>query len=400
MRISTSQIYSSTLRQLNRSLNDYTELNLMNSSQKRINAPSDDPIGAAQVVTLRASDDCLAGYMENCAVATDMLSTADATLQEASEMITAALEICEQASTETYTAVQLRAMAIEVREYTDNLYIEANTKLGGNALFAGNDLANDAYEQTLTLTLQDDALEMSDVVAVTGEADMAVWVQFAESGTLGADELDYRYSLDGGQSWTADTVGITSNATLSLDCGSCSVEFQAGAEVTEAEEEGEGAGFLIRSAHAYVGTGRATSLEVAENSSVEVTLVGLDVFGGIDSGTGLAAEEPNLFETLSELAAYLDVGDTESVAECLDRLNLCHEQLLTAATRVGARENRANYAQQDQGQLQELVTASISRREDADATQILVELNQAEYVYEAVLSTTSQILNLNLLNFL
>ncbi|MGE4506238.1 MAG: flagellar hook protein, partial [Desulfovibrionaceae bacterium] len=114
MRVSTSQIFSSSLSYINDSLSDLSTLNNMNSTQKRINSPSDDPSGAANVVVLRAEESCLSGYLDACARAYELLSSADTALQSASELIISALETAEQAATETYTDEQLDAMAIEI----------------------------------------------------------------------------------------------------------------------------------------------------------------------------------------------------------------------------------------------------------------------------------------------
>jgi flagellar hook-associated protein 3 FlgL len=52
------------------------------------------------------------------------------------------------------------------------------------------------------------------------------------------------------------------------------------------------------------------------------------------------------------------------------------------------------------GVISEVTDNSISSLEDADATQILIELEQANYIYEAVLSSTSDIMQMSLLDYL
>ena len=396
MRISTSQIYANSLRQINSALSDYSLLNQMNSSQKKLMSASDDPWGAAKVVELQSANSQLQAWIENCGFATDMLSSMDSALQDSSEIITSALEVCEQGSTGTYTTAQLRSMAIEVRQYAESLMTAANTELGGDSLFAGNDLAGDAYDIALGVTIDDPSLSASNVGLVTGEVDTSVWVQFDTGGTVGTDALTYRWSEDGGTTWTSATLAI---GDTTLVCGDCSLTLTAGSVVTAADGEGEGAGLIIREAMVYAGSSRNMTMSIAEDSTVETTLVGSEVFGGRDA-SGDAYEEPNLFETLSDLAAYMDIGDTDAVAECLEKLEACQVNLTTANARVGAIETRVTYAESEQSVLSELVDNAISNREDADATQILIELNEAQYVYQAVLSSTADIMQMSILSYI
>jgi flagellar hook-associated protein 3 FlgL len=369
----------------------------MNSTQKRINSPSDDPSGAANVVVLRAEESCLSGYLDACARAYELLSSADSALQSASELIISALETAEQAATETYTDEQLDAMAIEILSNMESLYALANTQLGGTSVFAGNDIDNDAYEITLGMTIADDAFSNADVTAITGEIDDMVWVQFDDGGTIGGTEdLTYRYSTDGGETWTEATLAAGDTV---LDLGTCTGEFATGTTVTAADGEAEGAGFVIRETYMYTGSSRNMEVEIAENSSMAVTSVGSEIFGGVDEN-GDPYPDPNLFETLGDLAAYMIMGDSDAVAESLDKLNECHEQLTTANADIGARMTRAAYAESNQTMMLELVTNSISSEEDADATQLLIELNQAEYVYQAVLQSTADIMSMSLLDYI
>jgi flagellar hook-associated protein 3 FlgL len=400
MRISTSQIYASTLSQLNSSLTDVMELNTMNTTQKRINSPSDDPAGMGLTMELRAYDSSLSGYVENCSVASSMLSLQDEEFMLASEQITAALELAEQGSTGTYEFDQLVLMAEEAAGYVDSLFNIANTKYGEDSVFAGDDLGDDAYEYGLGVSMTNDTLSNGNFTSVTGEIDSTLSVRFDETGTVGGtDDLDYSYSTDGGQTWTS-AVLAAGDTTLVID--DCEVEMLSGTAVTEEDEANgvEGSEFLIRTAVYYTGSDKDMDLYVAENTEMDVTTVGSEYFGGIDPVTGEAYEAPNLFESLCELEAYLAVGDADGVADALEELREAQTNLEAGNANVGARENRASYMQQSQGLVQEVLASSISMEEDANATQLAIELEQANYVYEAVISSTAKIIDMSLLNYI
>ncbi len=397
MRISTSQIFSQSLRQMNSSLSDVTELNMMNSSQKKINRPSDDPNGMGKIMELDSYNQSLSGYLDNGSVADSYLSLADQSLVLASENISAALETAEQASTETYTTTQLRMMAEEMESYLDSLLTISNTQMGTSSVFAGTDLESNAYEAAIGVTLTNDSLTTSDFVALTGEADESVYVRFDSDGTIGTDELIYHYSTDGGDSWTFATL-VAGDATLAL--GTCQVELTAGTAVTTADGDGNGTEFIVRRAMAYTGSDEAMSVNISENTEIDMTTVGSSIFGGISSSTGEPYSGQNLFETISDCIAFMEIGDHDGVAACLEKLGDAHESVEAQAANIGARENKVSYTQQSLSLVQEITNSSISREEDADAAQILVELEQASYVYEAVLTSSSRIMNMSLLDYI
>ena len=397
MRISTSQIFSQSLRQINASLSDVSELNSMNSTQKRINRPSDDPAGMGRVVELRAYDETLSGYLNNCSVAGEYLSTADQALVQASEVISAALENAEQGATETYTTDQLRMLADEMSSYLDSLASIANTRMGSDSLFGGNDLESSAYEEGLGVTLTNESLEAADFVSVSGELDSSIYVRFDSAGDIGTDALDYRYSTDGGDTWTSATLAA-GDTTLVLD--DCEVELVAGTAVTEADDAYGGTEFIVRRAMQYMGSDEAMTVSISEGSAVAMTSVGSDIFGGVDAATGTAYGEPNLLEAIADCVAFLETGNFDGVADCLETIRAGLEDMEAGGANLGARETRISNTEQSLSLVQEMVNSSISGEEDADATQILVELEQANYVYEAVLSSSSDILKMSLLNYI
>lgn len=397
MRISTSQIFSQSLNHMNTALNDVAELNMMQSSQKKINRPSDDPAGMANVMDLTAYDQSLSGYMDNCGTATDSLDLADQALMQVSENITAAMELAEQGSTDTYTDEQLQMMALEMESYLDSILAISNTQMGADSLFAGDDLGNNAYEMGLGVTLPNDSLNDADFASMTGEIDSTVHVQFSEPGVIGTDEIDYQYSTDNGQTWTTATLAA---GNTTIDVGTAQIDFTTGTSVTPADGNGNGTEFYLREAAHYTGSDTAMSVAISENTNVDMTTVGSTVFGGVDPATNMPYTEPNLFETLSDCIVYMENGDQDAVAACLDDLRDAHENVETGSANVGARENKISYTEQSLGLIREVTTNSISREEDANATQLIVELEQANYVYEAVLNSSADIMKMSILNYI
>jgi len=396
MRISTSQIFSQSLNQINSSLADVAKLNAMNSSQKKLNSPSDNPFGMGTVIELRTYDKTLSGYLDNCDAAASALSLADSILLEASEIITAARELAEQGATETYTATQLTMMAEEMAGYLDSLMTMANAQLGTDSVFAGNALNSSAYKTGLGVTLTNDTLSNASFVAISGELDsLSISVRLGSDGVVGTDELDYSYSTDGGNTWTSATLAAGDTV---FDLGSCAVELSAGTAVTQADDDGNGTGFIVRAAVVYTGSDTAMTVAISESSDVAMTTVGSDIFGGLD-GNGNPYGDPNLFEIVADCIACLANGDHAGVAENVEALRQAQEHLEAANANIGARENRISYTSDAISRVRSITTNAISGVEDADAAQILVELEQANYIYEAVLTSSASIMRMSLLDY-
>ncbi|MEZ6855042.1 flagellar hook-associated protein FlgL [Halodesulfovibrio aestuarii] len=398
MRIATSQIYTASLKQMNTSLNNVMELQMMTSSQKKLNNPSDDPSGAALSMQLRSYSATLLTYEDNCTLGKSYLATADGALQVCSERLTSISELAEQAATETYTNVQMEDMAIELRQEMDSLFQMANTKMGEIYLFSGNDIENSAYEKSLGVTIDDSSMTHADVVSVQGSASHTVYIQMTESGTAGGTEdLDYQYSTDGGETWTTGTLLA---GDTEIAAGDTSITLATGTAVTAEDGSGEGTNLYIRTAYEYEGSDDELSLAIGEDTTLGVTLAGSSVFGGIDPATGEPYPDPNLFEALGDLVAYMETGNTDGVASCIETVNDAYEHMLQQAASVGARQNTAENTATAIGITRDCSVSQISSIEDADATQLTVEMAQAEYVYEAVLSTTTSVFQLNILSYL
>jgi len=88
------------------------------------------------------------------------------------------------------------------------------------------------------------------------------------------------------------------------------------------------------------------------------------------------------------------------VAECVEKIRSAYENVEAANANVGARESKIDYTKASLSVVRSTTSTSISREEDADTAQILVEYEQANTVYQAVLSTTSKVMSTSLLDYL
>ncbi|WP_298032895.1 flagellar hook protein [uncultured Desulfovibrio sp.] len=214
IRITQSMMYSDMVGQMQKNLAGYMGSNEQGSTQKKINRPSDDPAGTYRVLTTRDDLNATAQYQTNVDTAKGWVQLSMNILgNKVSTAITGIKTLAEQASSGTYTAAQREIMANQVRQYFGELLNYANTEFEGKSLFAGHRYDSSAFEEGLALTSWDD--NWSGVLnqggySIQGATGSTTLIQFTSDGTLGVNALTYRWSKDGGATWTDATVAAGS----------------------------------------------------------------------------------------------------------------------------------------------------------------------------------------------
>lgn len=139
MRISTQQIYDNGLRNMQdvtqQQQKTYNEL----SSGKKINQPSDDPVGAARVMQLNQTLSLSSQYQNNITLATNNLNLEDSTFSSVSSTLKNIRDLTLQANDGSLSASDRKAVATQVGQLLTQLTGLANTKdSSGQYLFSGN----------------------------------------------------------------------------------------------------------------------------------------------------------------------------------------------------------------------------------------------------------------------
>ncbi len=511
MRVTQQSIYGNIISHNNASLSKLISTNLQSSTQKRINAPSDDPVGAVQVLGTRTDISQLTQYQRNITSAKGWLTQTDSTLTSVSTLITSIKGYAEQGATGTVTKENRGEICSAVRQYFQQLISLANTTYNDRSLFAGQKTDTEAFAQTLWMHSNDRAFDAAVAsnggFSIAGGSDTAVLVQF--TGTDPATHRPaFRYSSDGGTTWTTGSYAATApsgtaqrlqlgngltvdvpDAALDAVTPSATTEdangtwmwirpsavYQGnakdsvtarpiGTSVVDAAADGTFAGnvmvradsnssFAAGSTFGYsysldggttwvtgntsgVADGDSVTLAVpggiltlssngggivagnqffiqpataditiaiSPTDSVVVNGVGKDIFGGIYNGQAVAfsgSNAGNLFETVGKLIGYLETNNQQGCQEALEALTASQNRILTVAASVGARENRVTAAGTMVQTLKENSTTTLSNVEDADLTELITRLAEQELAYQAVLKSSSTVMNLSLVSYI
>lgn len=511
LRVTQQSIYGAIVQRNNASLAKLMETNLQSSTQKRINAPSDDPNGAATVLQTRADISQLTQYKRNIDNANGWLTQCDSTLNSVSTLITSIKGYAEQGATGSVTDENRGEIASAVRQYFQQLISQANTTYGQNALFAGQKTDAEAFTQSLWMNSNDAAFDAAVAsnggFAIAGDSASTVLVQFMGTDTV-THQPAFDYSSDGGATWTSGSYNAAPSATTQqLNLGGVTMTLDNNAldavKASADHNDNTGTWMWIRPTAVYNGntnddiivqntagttvvgsaagnfsgnvsvridspcdftsatpfsfsystdggrswvTGNTSgtvdtvdglvslpvpggtltlaanggvlaagdqffiqpstadiSVAISPTDSVVVNGVGKDIFGGVYNGAAVTfngSDAANLFETVGKLVGYLETNNQQGCQEALDQLTASQEKVLTVTATVGARENRVTAAGTMVDTLAENSGTTLSNVEDADLTELITRLAQQELAYQAVLKSSTTVMNLSLVSYI
>ncbi|WP_031386168.1 flagellar hook-associated protein FlgL [Desulfonatronum thiodismutans] len=200
MRVSHRNIYANVLSYMNRSLSGLVELNLQASSQKKINRPSDDPIGMSRVLSYRDSMASMAQYRKNIDTAQGWNGLADENLIQVNVVITRLKELAQQAATGTLSGDNREQISFEARQLYSQLITLSNASYEGKYIYSGHKTDTLAFREALFAQSNGNGTLDGNILSVEGGTSGTVLVQFLDDDDI-SEQPPFRYSTDGGKTW-------------------------------------------------------------------------------------------------------------------------------------------------------------------------------------------------------
>lgn len=116
------------------------------ASGKRLNRPSDDPVGADTVIRLRTTQAQLERFTNNAAGSKEKLQLGDDVLNQYQEVLDRAQALLTRAASDPTVVEAREPMAIELDGITTRLQQLANTKSGDYFVFGGTRIAAPPFD--------------------------------------------------------------------------------------------------------------------------------------------------------------------------------------------------------------------------------------------------------------
>ncbi len=138
MRITENNLVSRILADITAADQRRMATHMQVSSGRRLNRPSDDPIGVIASLRHRTNIGMLRQFQANAADARDWLSATEAALKNATDLIQRAKEIAVEGANSHLPPGAFQALAEEVRQLRDELIQLGNVAHGDRFIFGGH----------------------------------------------------------------------------------------------------------------------------------------------------------------------------------------------------------------------------------------------------------------------
>jgi len=387
----------------------------MLSSGKRINMPSDDPIGMGKVLDYRKTLCTIDQYGKNIAHGETWLNLTDSVLDSICESCIRAKELALSQVNATVNADDMKIVAEEVKSIYDFVLQLANTKLGKSYIFAGHKTDTPPFSRDADyITSYNGDTEITDITCKDA-ADLPGGAYF----TLNSPTTGYYvwYNIDGDSTDPAvdNRTGIEVSVT-SIPADDAS---KVAANTASAINKIVGLGATNENEKVIVtnaGTGEVehaadganpTDFTIVDTPGTDGDkgdiniIVGENVEIGINAnGEELFLSEINIFEVLREFKVGLETNNSDMISGQLGLLDDALDQLLNVRAGVGAKLNQLEAMENHWADFKPNIEHMLSDTEDADILKTVTDLANQETAYQASLAAAARVIQPSLIDFL
>jgi flagellar hook-associated protein 3 FlgL len=137
----------------------------------------------------------------------------------------------------------------------------------------------------------------------------------------------------------------------------------------------------------YYGDSNVFAIKISKNSTIEIGSAGDAVFGSV-------------FNTLSNLKNALQSNDVGGIQDAIDNLDGHFDDITARISDVGSKMNRMEIKDKIYQDFNFTNTERLSKIEDADIAEAIMNVKAAELTYQAALASSSKVMTLTLMDYL
>ncbi|KRE90992.1 flagellar hook protein [Frateuria sp. Soil773] len=396
MRVSTSWMQQQSVNTMLEQQGSLSDLQTQLGTGKRINQPSDDPVGAASALALNHLAADTAQYQRNIGVANGRLGLEEQTLASAGNVLGRVRTLLLEAGSGSQNADTRKDIATEMVQLRQQLLGLANSKDGqGDYLFAGNRTGTAPFVSASGGVgyAGDDGQRMvaagPGLQVATGDPGSAIFMDVATGNG------SFAVSAASGNGGTA-VAGASSVADRAAwDGGSYSIVFTA----ADAYEVRDAGGAVVGSGSYDPAKGGDIGFRGAQVSLSGAPAAG-DTFEVAPSGT------QDVFGTIDRIVDALrrPDGDQAAMQNELNtqfaNLDQAIDSLTRARAGIGARMNALDQQGALNGDLTLQYQGALSDVQDLDYYDAISKLNLQANALQSTQLTYSKLQGLSLFNYL
>ncbi len=338
MRVSDNTNFGLVRETINRTKGRMENLQTQSATLKKINTPSDNPVGSSKILEIRTDKVNNEQFLTNSKIAEAQLNNTESALSELADIVVRAKEIAiQQASGASANDDTRLAVAEEITQLYQGAIGAANRRVGDRYLFGG-------YK--------------TDRPPVS---------------------VDGKYVGDDGQMMVE--VGRDVFIAMNLP-GNEAFNTNPGVENRPAD------------------MGDSPELQMKSGNRTPASYSADGRPAGAATPNGPRAENVNVFEELQNLRIGLLTSDTDTIRNTLDRFDQIHSRLTSMRAKIGSRVNGLQTMTQSL-ERQNITNAQLgSHLEDADMAQVVSDLAKEETVFRSALQSSTKLLQPTLMDFL
>jgi flagellar hook-associated protein 3 FlgL len=144
---------------------------------------------------------------------------------------------------------------------------------------------------------------------------------------------------------------------------------------------------------AYGGDNNAFTVKIGKDATVQVGSDGQAVFG-------TSGQPDDLFRVFNDLKTALENDDVSGIQAAMDDLDNRFDHVASKISDIGSKMLRMDIRENILQDLNLANTERLSKIEDADMTQAILDLQAKQVAYQAALSSASKVLQTSLLNYM
>ncbi|WP_025688186.1 flagellar hook-associated protein FlgL [Paenibacillus zanthoxyli] len=152
LRVTQGMMSTQTLSNINRNYSKLSDMSNQISTGRKINKPSDDPVGVTYALRYRAELASNEQYQSNADSAVSWLDYTDSTMQQSTALMTRLKELTVQASSSTVPQSGLDAIRMEVEQLKEQMGSIGNSQLRGKYIFNGQNYDKAPYVLSGSIT--------------------------------------------------------------------------------------------------------------------------------------------------------------------------------------------------------------------------------------------------------
>jgi flagellar hook-associated protein 3 FlgL len=407
IRVSTNQLFDRSIANILSSQERLSEVQQNVATGRAILTPSDDPVGAAQVIRLTEEIDQLRQFQRNNNLFVNALEQEEAVLRNVNDSVNRARQLAIQAGNGILEAQDRTAIGIELENIRDEIFDLANSQnADGEFIFAGSSSQSPAFIFNPSAVGNEFQFQGDDTV---NEIQLSDSIRLP-SGDSGRDVFEnafarFNTTLD---ATTAASAGLSVQQQAAYD-RFFETNFDA---VTPANNDFQatinGAGNQVSIIN--VGTG-------VSFGNVDFTSGQPFTFNGIEFNvTGVAGDtvdfsldppvKRNLAQTINDFINVLNdpnIGDgayQEALSDVIVGIDNGREALANATSSIGGRLNVADSILSANLDFEVSTVEARSSIQDVDLAEAISELSQQQNALEASQATFASVTQLSLFDFI